>query len=59
MRVSFRVRGLKKPVKFVAHPRKCRVPKQLKPFLFKKRTKRLRTMLKKARAGYKAWKRSI
>lgn len=56
MKVSFRAK--RKLVKFTARPSKKRVPKHLKKFLFKAGTKRLATCLKKARKGYKAWKRS-
>lgn len=56
MKVSFRAK--RKLVKFTTRPSKKRVPKHLKKFLFKPGTKRLATCLKKARKGYKAWKRS-
>ena len=56
MKVSFRAK--RKLVKFTARPSKKRVPKQLKKYLFKAGTAKLRACLKKARKGYKAWKRS-
>ncbi len=55
MKVSFIAK--RKRIKFTAHPRKHKTPKQLKPFLFKKRTKRLKLMLKKAKKGWTAWRR--
>lgn len=57
MKVVFRAK--RKLIKFTAHPRKKAVPKRLKNFLFKSGTRRLATMLKKARRGYKLWKKKV
>lgn len=55
MKVCFRAK--RKKVCFVARARKGKTPKHLKKFLFKAGTARTARILKKARAGYKAWKR--
>lgn len=56
MKVCFRAK--RKKICFTARPKKGRTPKQLRPFLLKSGTKKLATMLKKARKGYRAWRRS-
>ena len=56
MKVCFRAK--RKKVCFTAKPRRSKVPKHLKPFLFKAGTAKLKRIQAKARKGYKAWRRS-
>lgn len=55
MKVCFRAK--RKKICFTARARKGKTPKHLKKFLFKAGTARLRTVLKKARKGWAAWRR--